>query len=183
MNIKKDYHKTDIHQRMLRNIALNIELLKNDKDKDMSEYDIQAFMALFLKRNLINTGYHLHRESFGKYDCVIAREGKEKPEILYEIKTFVKPKEHLQTITSWKKIEKDFKKLKKGKEKYTNCRAYFILVCKGRDLEDMIEEFDFLKQRIESKSKKHIKMDGYKFRKSSKSNIDKRTFVFSWEVL
>jgi len=183
MNIKKDYHKTDIHQRMLRNIALNVELLKNDKDRDISEYDIQAFMALFLRKNLLNTGYHLHRESFGKYDCAIAAEDEKNPEILYEIKTYIKPKEHLQTITSWKHIEKDFKKLKDGKKKYKNCRTYFILVCKGRDLENMIAEFDFLKQRIESTSGKHIKMDGYKLRKSQKSNIDKRTFVFSWEVI
>jgi len=67
-----EYHKKDIHKRILRNIALNIELLINDRDVDISEYDAQAFMALFLRRNLKNTEYKIRRESFGKYDCVIA---------------------------------------------------------------------------------------------------------------
>ena len=50
-----DYHKTDIHRGIIRNIALNIELLLNEKDHEISEYDVQAFMATFLRRFLKNT--------------------------------------------------------------------------------------------------------------------------------
>ena len=59
-----------------------------------------------------------------------------KPLILYELKTFVKPKEKLQIKSSYKKIIPDFKKLNDGVLKYELSRGYFILVCKSKDLKN-----------------------------------------------
>jgi len=178
-----EYHKKDIHKRIIRNIALNIELLINDKDVDISEYDAQAFMTLFLRRNLKNTEYKIKRESFGKYDCVIANKENGKPIILYELKTFVKPKEKLQIKSSYKKIIPDFKKLNDGILKYELSRGYFILVCKSKDLKDIIDEFKFLSEHLNNNRTWQTieECKDYKLRPSSKENIG-NTHIFTWEV-
>ena len=80
----KDYFQHDLHYRLLKNIALKVELLYNDNDKEISEYDIQSFMSLFLRRNLDRNVLIVHRESFGKFDCAIAKKKNNKPIILYE---------------------------------------------------------------------------------------------------
>jgi len=179
--IPLDYHQTDIHQRLLYDLVLNIEILLNDKDKDISEYDIQAFMVQFLRRNLDKDYFLVHRESFGKYDGSISYKNNTNPNILYELKTFIKPHEKLQTKRSYIKIKKDFEKLKNGVEKYKECRGYFVLVCKDSDLTNILDDFKFLKYIVENKSKKWISQDGYKLRPSRKVKVG-RTFCFSWEV-
>lgn len=179
-----EYHRINIHKRIIRNIALNIEILINDRDSDISEYDAQAFMALFLRRNLKNTDYKIKRESFGKYDCVIANREDGKPLILYELKTFVKPKEKLQIKSSYKKIISDFQKLNDGIRKYKDARGFFILVCKSKDLKNMIQEFNFLLEHIaDNRTWQQIEehKNNYKIRPSSKEYIGS-TYIFTWEI-
>lgn len=106
-----EYHKTDLHERLLRSIALSVELLNNNKDYDVSEYDIQAIMSQFLKRNFINTNFRIYMEKYGKFDCAISEKGLDNPKILYELKTYIKPMEKLNTMSAYKQILHDLSKL------------------------------------------------------------------------
>ena len=178
-----DYHKKDVHLRMLKSIGLNIEILFNNKDYDICEYDIQAIMSKFLKSALLNTDNKVHRESFGKYDCAISN-NKNEPVILYEIKTFLKPHEKLSNNNSLEEILKDFKKLAMPKMKTIGARRYFVLIFKEKEFK-LIENdanFDWLSNRLISNRKEHkyIK-DNYKLRPSSKYQIS-NICVYSWEV-
>jgi hypothetical protein len=42
----------EINKKLVRDVFLKIELLLNEGEKEIFEYDIQAFMFLFLKRFL-----------------------------------------------------------------------------------------------------------------------------------
>jgi len=129
------YHATDLHRRLLFNLLLNIKILHNDRNIDISEYDIQAIVALFLTKCFINTNYHVFREKSGKSDCVISRVGKEdNPEVLYELKTCLKPKESLSTSKMATEIVADIFKLFTGLNKYPGARGYFILVTKMEEI-------------------------------------------------
>jgi len=178
--MNKKYHETNIHKRALIDIALNVELLLNMNDRNISEYDIQAFMYKFFKTNLLNTKYTMCREIFGKYDCAISDYTRSVPSVLYEIKTFVKPKEKFPTKSALKKIIKDFKKLYKNK--YDNVRCYFVLVIKKQDIKkaNELEGFEWFKLREES-NKKEYKFESYKIRPSAKEII-LNTCVYSWEI-
>ncbi|HAD33954.1 MAG TPA: hypothetical protein DCF44_05580 [Chitinophagaceae bacterium] len=161
----------DIHNRLLRNIALNVELLYNEGVFDISEYDIQSFVASFLRNNLKNTDFRVDRENLGKFDCVITHiKGlKMSPPILFEIKSYVKIKTEeeykIKPNPKTGKLSKHGKRFKKGaheefndfkideiemdfyklKEEGLNefstpkkkARAFFILVCKKRDVESL----------------------------------------------
>ena len=181
-----EYHKTDLHYRLLKNIALNVELLYNDKDTEISEYDIQAVISVFLKKNFLNTEFSINREIFGKFDCAISQKNYKKPVILYEIKTFSKPKEKLNIESAYKKIEKDIIKLKIGINKYNHSRAYLIIVCKKRDIENVtfIENFNFVNEHINNSKKwitRQIDNMDIKIRPSRKVLIE-RVCVYSWEI-
>lgn len=181
-----EYHKTDLHYRLLKSIALNIELLYNDRDFEISEYDIQAIMSLFLKKNFVNSDFAINRESFGKYDCAISEKNSRTPIVLYELKTFVKPNEKLNIESAYKKVESDLFKLKSGIGKYKKSRAYFILVCKNKDVDkvNFIDKFNFIKGHLDD-SRKWIeltkKKDKLKIRPSRKVRIE-RIYTFSWEI-
>ncbi len=78
----------DLHQRTVRNVFLNVEILLNDKVDDLSEYDIQGLMFTYLHRALLNTAASTSRERNGKVDCVVYDSGE--VALLYEIKTYYK---------------------------------------------------------------------------------------------
>lgn len=180
----KEYHDTDIHFRLLKSIALNVEMLYNDKDSDINEYDVQAFMTSFLRRNLRNTDFIIYRETFGKYDCSIALRKTKKPQVLYELKTFSKPQEKLNIETSFKKIQKDIFKLKDGINKYKTARGYFILVCQKRDIHkvEFIENLKFIGLHSEdSKEWTTFENEKCKLRPSRKLFLE-GVAVFSWEI-
>lgn len=181
-----EYHKTDLHYRLLKNIALNVELLYNDKDSEISEYDIQAVMSIFLKKNFVNTDFSVNREMFGKFDCAISQKNSTKPEILYEIKTFSKSKEKLNIESAYKKIEKDIVKLKNGIIKYQNSKAYLIIVCKKRDIENetFIKNLDFVNEHIKNSKKWIIRKFNNKVIKvrPSRKVLIERVYVLSWEI-
>jgi len=186
MKISKDYFKDDLHYRLLKNIALNVELLYNDNDKEISEYDIQSFMSLFLRRNLYNTDFSIHRESFGKFDCAVAEKKTNNPVILYELKTFVKEKEKLNTLTSYKKILSDFQKFSKNISDSELIRGFFVLVCKDTEIKkvNFINELDFVAKHMDGK-KSWIFLGTdktFKIRPSRKVLIE-RVHVLSWEVI
>ncbi|MBC7776482.1 MAG: hypothetical protein H7246_13695 [Phycisphaerae bacterium] len=165
----------DIHRRLLKNIALNTELLYNDRDYDISEYDIQAFIALFLRKNLTHTAFRVDREMFGKFDCVIReREKKENPSrILFELKTYVKIKPLGKDPKKWIKesmdkdaiqdIKSDFFKLKKALAKSSKSknptRGFFILVCRRADLLNL-SGINFLDLFFNKKEVKSVRKDG-----------------------
>jgi hypothetical protein len=172
----KDYlnKKDGIHRRLLKNIALNTELLYNDRDYDISEYDIQAFIALFLRKNLTQTAFRVDREMFGKFDCVIReRDKKENPSrVLFELKTYVKIKPTRDDPKKWKKesinkdairdIESDFFKLKKALVKFSKSknptRSFFILVCRRADLLSL-SEINFIDLFLNKKKYKNALKD------------------------
>lgn len=180
-----DYHSTDIHSRILRNIALNVELIYNDNYTEISEYDVQAFLSLFLRRYLKNTEFAIFRESFGKYDCAIAHKTKNLPVVLYEIKTYLKPKEKLQLKTEYNKIISDFEKLAKGAREYPKARGYFLLICRANHLENLSKKFDFIRLAKEGSRKWSciLEHEGkYRLRPSTKEVSIGRVRILSWEV-
>ena len=176
----------DLNYRVLRNIALKTELLYNDKDYDISEYDIQAFMSQFFKRNTQNTGYVTNREAFGKFDCVISQKASNSPSVLYELKTYAKPNEKLNRKSAYKLIKADFIKLKNGLEKYENCRSFFILICKKRDFKTkpFVKELDFIQRRYEG-NKEWEKIDYKELTitiKPSRKCVIERVVALCWEI-
>ena len=176
-DLQKDYHILDLQERIMREIVLHIELLLNNKRKDISEYQIQEIILNFLHNNLDKSIFTVTKEKFGKYDIVI--EKNDKPLLLFELKTFVKDKEKLQTNNNYKYIKKDCEKLLKGIEKY-KCRAYFLLVCKERDLKENKKEFKFVIDRLDN-IRKWVVVDNIKLRPSRKDKCY-NTFAFSWEI-
>jgi hypothetical protein len=179
INLKNNYHVLELQERIVREVILNVELLINDKSRDISEYQIQEFILQFLRRNLDKNIYEVSKESFGKHDIAISKVNSSYPLLVFELKTFVKPKEKLQTITSYKKIIKDFDKLYSSKTKY-DCRSYFILACKEKDLECNMKEFGFVTKRLKN-NKSWQRFDEYKIRPSRKDSCG-RSYCFSWEI-
>lgn len=133
-NNPKDYHKTDLHKRLINDVCLNLVMRYNNKVNDISEYDTQAVMDLFLKNNLLNTEFQANRERFSKFDCAISRKSDKKPVILYELKTYLKKSEKINTNDSVSKILKDINKIAKKITSESNKnpnsappRGYFII--------------------------------------------------------
>ena len=191
MKVIKEINQSRLQKKLLTNIALNVELLYNDSDYEISEYDVQAMISLFLKRFLRNTDLIISREIFGRFDCAISKkkDKTEIPQILYEIKTFLKRKEKLNTKSAYTKIEKDIIKLKKGIGKYKEAKAYLIIVCNKRTLNvDFLKEFNFIKNHIENLKKWTIletndeEIKVVKLRPSRKKLIE-QAYALSWEIM
>jgi hypothetical protein len=109
------------HERMVRDVFLNVELLLNGRIQELSEYDVQGMMFLALRAALANTGYRADRETSGKVDCVVFQGMA--PRVMYEIKTYFKPREKVKVVD----FQKDLKKLKTLKSKYADARAFFFV--------------------------------------------------------
>ncbi|MFC2126478.1 hypothetical protein ACFLU5_16940 [Bacteroidota bacterium] len=180
----KNYHSSDIHECLLMNIVLNTELSFNDKTYDINEYDVQSLISTFLRRNIDNSKFTILRESHGKYDCLILDKEKKSPLILYEIKTFLKPRENL-TNTAYGKVLKDFLKLKKGITDFSGSRAYFILVCRHAKIRNAIDDFAFIKKHQNGdKSFTTLKEKKITLRlRPSRKIIIERVTAYSWEIL
>jgi len=102
---------------------------------------------------------------------------------LYEIKTFVKPKEKLIIKTALDSIFRDFKKL--ANNKYGDVRCYFILICKKKDYDSIENEecYRWFNIRRDSNRREYrFEEDKYKIRPSSKAIIS-NTYVYSWEII
>lgn len=109
------------HAQMVRDVFLNVELLLNSGIRELSEYDIQGMMFLAFRTALTNTPWRADRETSGKVDCVVFEAAK--PLLLYEIKTYFKPRERLRL----EDFRNDLQKLRTTKAKYPDARAFFLV--------------------------------------------------------
>lgn len=95
----------EINKRMVRNVFLNTEILLNEGETEIFEYDIQAYMFLFFRTFLRSYDFTAGREKAGKVDCVLFDQNKT-PVVFYEIKTYFKDSERIQENHFKKDIEK-----------------------------------------------------------------------------
>ena len=170
----------DLNKRMVRNVFLNIELLLNESENEISEYDIQAFMFLFFRKFLKNTDFNISRESHGKVDCVIENEKTNKI-IFYEIKTYFKGNESVNE----KDFINDIRKLYSLINKNNNSKAYFFTAGLTNKYYKEIESLSFIKNHIENKKDwKRIDIvegDSIILRPSVKE-INGMSNVMTWEI-
>lgn len=180
-SLVKIYHETNLHRRILRNICLHVELLHNENDFEISEYDIQAIMSQFMKKSWINKDFKVYREAFGKFDCAIAKRGENIPLILYEIKTYLKNKESFLNKSSETEIFKDFEKL--SKYMHINVRRYFLIVCNKKHIDKLkkIKGFDWFRSHFNN-SRQRKNIGGIRIRPSTKDTV-LNTFCLSWEIM
>lgn len=171
----------DIHHKMTRNVFLNIELLLNDGIGDISEYDVQSFMFMYLKRVLQNTTMDIKREKEGKFDCVIYDASRAK--YYYEIKSYYKEHEKLNKND----FDKDIKKLKEKISKVEDSRGYmFISGSKKKFNDDILANFNFIHRHLkvgDSHWYDYNLPDGeaVKLRPSRKQHQG-RSVLVTWEV-
>src|ERR1039457_5504313 len=111
----------EYHERMVRSVFLHVELLLNDRVKELSEYDIQGLMFLSFRASTVNTNFHADREKTGKVDCVLFEDGK--PGVFYEIKTYFKKSEKLLK----KHFDRDLEKLRGLLRTHPGTRAFFFI--------------------------------------------------------
>jgi hypothetical protein len=114
----------EINKRLVRDVFLKTELLLNEGEKEIFEYDIQAFMFLFLKRFLKGSNYTAGREKVSKVDCVIFENTvtPNTPVCFYEIKTYFKAHETIQVAH----FEQDLDKLASLIKQHSGTKGLFI---------------------------------------------------------
>lgn len=112
----------DIHKRMVRNVFLNAELLLNEGEKEIFEYDIQAFMYLFFRNYLKPFNFKAGREKHQKVDCVIYAD--DSPVVFYEIKTYFKDRETIKT----KDFINDISKIASLLKANNGSKGYFFTI-------------------------------------------------------
>ena len=195
MELLKSYHTKKFHYRMLRDVALNVELEFNNMNTQLFESDIQSYMDNFLRSNLKNTHYYPHRETCGKTDLVIFQSLSDesgmkhkKGIIFFEIKTVFKKHESFSNMHFLENIRKDFLKLKNRKEHDT--RALFIVVFrknKSKQIGNLDNISELINNKLASKSYRNhfdinIKNEKIVVRASSKCIIE-NTVVLTWEII
>ena len=111
----------EINKRMVRNVFLNTEILLNEGETQIFEYDIQAYMFLFFRTFLRSFDYTAQREKAGKVDCVLYN-SRNKPVVYYEIKTYFKEHEQIQVSH----FEKDIEKLADLIKENPGSKGYFF---------------------------------------------------------
>ena len=134
---------TVIHQRMVRNVFLNIEILLNDGVQSLSEYDVQAFAFLYFARALLNTPFRCERERVRRVDCVVYEE--DHPRIFYEMKTYFKPHERMTKSL----FDKDIKKMAEILAGHDSASAYFLIAgSREAFASEKLDEFDFISKHL-----------------------------------
>lgn len=199
MDLVKEYLDKKIHYRMLRNIALNIELELNKMNTYIFESDIQKYMDDFLRLELKHTGYYPQRETCSKTDLVIFKKIKKddtkasdqnelKPLIGFEIKSAFKKNESFNNKLFKENIIKDFFKLKKTKMKVE--KVFFLLAFKKNKMlenKNSDEVSDMINEMLSGKKNKVTYLlnqnnETIKVKSSYKCIID-RTIILTWEIL
>lgn len=134
-----------VHRDMLKDVVPLIQELRKKQGDNISENDIrEQFHAAFDKHTHRNLEYA--QECFNRSDMVIQendkKTGKNIPVLLYELKTYFKEYELLRNNIG--EIIFDIDKLYKRE---SDAKAYFILVCKKRQIDNCpdTEEFKFIK--------------------------------------
>lgn len=180
-----DMNIIDLHQRMLNNVFLNVEILLNDRVNDLSEYDVQGLMYLYFKRALINSDYSVERERFGKADCVVLQNGH--PHLLYELKTYYKKHERPLQSHYKKDLEKLFDSLGDYHKSDVSARAFFILAGrKSKFKSRSLSQFSWLNKRLNDRERNWT---WYQISKNKRVHIRPgpllshgRGLATSWEV-
>jgi hypothetical protein len=170
-----------IHERMVRNVFLNVELLLNDDIRVISEYDVQALMFLHFRRVFVNTDRRVEREREGKVDCVVYED--ELPCAFYEIKTYFKDNEKLSKQHFDHDIDKMYLKL----EANPDARGYILVAgAKSKFRGEALDEFDFIESHLRKDSKEWTPYtltsgQAVRLRPSQKQHRG-QSVVITWEV-
>ncbi|MGL6495474.1 hypothetical protein ACSZNT_11125 [Aeromonas veronii] len=173
-----------INKKLVRNIFLNTELLLNEGEREIFEYDIQAFMFLFLKRYLKGSSYTTGREKVSKVDCVIFNNtmAEPNPVCFYEIKTYFKSHEKIKA----KHFDNDLDKLASLIKKHSDTKGLFITAGLANKYKKASElELPFIKEHLDNsrtwQSRKLPSGITIKLRPSVKE-IHGLCNVITWEV-
>lgn len=170
-----------MHERMVRNVFLNIELLLNDGIRHLSEYDIQSLMFLYFRRALANSNRRADRECEGKVDCVVYEDNR--PVTFYEVKTYYKPKEKLCR----QHFDHDLHKIAGRLSSTPNARGYLMIAgARKKFRKEVLDGFDFIAQHLSEGSRKWVRysaVDGNTVRLRPSRKEDRGLgVVVTWEV-
>lgn len=177
-----DLDITNLHARMIRDLFLRVELLLNEGITELSEYDIQSILFLYFRRQLISYNtYQVERESSGKVDCVLKKDGK--PLIFYEIKTFFKNNEKIKE----KHFIEDINKLNDKLLNNPGSKCYFVIAglkkkihSRNKQLENLIES------HIQNNSRKRVEIflndNTSSILRPGRKQIAGISMVVSWEL-
>lgn len=172
---------TELHEKAVRNVFLNVELLLNDGIRDISEYDIQSLLFLHFRRSLVHTNAHADREKEGKVDCVLFYT--DEPVVFYEIKTYFKKKEKLQKSN----FDHDIDKMAELLTKHPNARGYvFVAGAKSKFSKEALDDFAFVSAHLRDgkrnwRSYKLNSGETIRLRPSQKQHRGQGV-VITWEV-
>ena len=169
------------HERMVRNVFLNVELILNDGIRELSEYDIQGMMFLAFRSALANTGVHADREKSGKVDCVLYEAAK--PRVFYEIKTCFKSHEKVRK----KDFDHDLGKLGGLLKAHPGARGFFFIAgAKAKFTDTALSEFPFVRLHLKKQDRRWVNYSlatngNLRLRPSQKQHHG-RSVVITWEV-
>ncbi len=171
----------DIHEHMVRNVFLNVELLLNDDVLSISEYDVQSFVFLYFARHLRNTGHTAEREREGKVDCVLYEN--DSPRAFYEIKTYFKPNERLTK----EHFDKDIDKMASLLRSHKSATGYILVAgAKSKFKDEELLDFEFIAKHLrrDDRSWYSYQLPGeqlVRLRPSQKQHRGQSVLI-SWEV-
>jgi hypothetical protein len=171
----------NIHEHMVRNVFLNVELLLNDGVRSISEYDVQSFVFLYFARHLRNTAHATEREREGKVDCVLYEN--DSPRAFYEIKTYFKPHEWITK----EHFDKDIDKMASLLRSHKTATGYILVAgIKSKFKSEELLDFEFISKhlRFDDRSWHTYQLPGgqvVRLRPSQKQHRGQSVLV-SWEV-
>lgn len=170
-----------LHERMVRNAFLNIELLLNDGVKELSEYDVQGLMFLFYRRAFANTRWRAEREKEGKVDCVVYED--DQVVAFYEIKAYFKRYEKLAK----KHFDHDLEKIVGLLKERPGARGFVLIAgAKRKFLDEELQSFGFVSAHLNDGNQTWQtyllpNQDKVRLRPSRKQHRGK-CVVVTWEV-
>lgn len=173
---------TDLHEKMVRNVFLNVELLLNDDVRSLSEYDIQSLVFLYFGRAMKNTSYWTEREREGKVDCVVYENTT--PVSYYEIKTYFKEKEKLTKDH----FDHDIDKMAELLARNRKARGYILVAgAKSKFRGEALDEFSFIAAHLDEHSREwqsYTLTTGESVRlRPSQKQFRGQSVVITWEVI
>ena len=182
--VKSNY--TDAHKHMMRNVFLNVELDLNDEVNEIAEYDIQyrIFQYFKIRQNRYNI-INATREQENRTDIIVNLVGGEKAYI--EAKSYFKEHEKIRK----RDIDHDIKKLYLKAITPNTCTYFIIAGLREKFSLDQIEEFEFIKLKVEDKKSKKNSIYEIDFAGETKSVTVRpsiceskgRSYLWSWEII
>lgn len=170
-----------LHEQMVRNVFLNVELVLNDGIRELSEYDLQAWMFLHFRYSLANQNAHADREKTKRVDCVLFAAGV--PRVFYEIKTYFKKHEKLRK----KHFDDDINKLYGLLKTHAGTRGFFLVAgAKSKFTDTALLGFPLVKSHLKDQKHGWVNYplqsgDIARLRPSQKQRHG-RSVVVTWEV-